>query len=137
MLISTTETPVDQPLSSGMLGFGGHIFEVQVAFVEVEPVGSLVGGEEQVDLAIVVEIAGAYAAAVVVIHVIEYVEVAGGVEGIAEIQAGPVVIQHFEGGVLSCRSRCLQAGKRARSLASERRSQGYWVTSYNAGNSSF
>ena len=48
---------------------------------------ALVGGEEQVDLAIVVEIPCAYACAVVVVHVFEYVELLGRVERISEIQA--------------------------------------------------
>ena len=52
---------------------------MQAAPVKEEPVGALVGGEEQVDFSVVVEVAGAHAAAVVVIHVIEYIECAGGV----------------------------------------------------------
>src|SRR5580692_4134373 len=84
----------------GNPGFSGNIFEMQVAFIQVEPVGPLVGCEEQVDLPVVVEVAGAYPAAVVVIHVIEYVELASWVQAIAEVKAGPGIVEHLESRVL-------------------------------------
>jgi hypothetical protein len=69
---------------------------MEVALVEIKSVLFLVGGEEQVDLSIVVQVGSAYAAAVVKIHIIKDVEGFGRVESIAEIQACAGMVQGFE-----------------------------------------
>ncbi len=84
-------------------GFSGDIFEVQAAFVQIETVRSLVGCEEQVDLAIVVEIARTHSAAVVIVHIIEDIEISGGVQRITEVEAGLLFVHHLEGRILYLR----------------------------------
>jgi len=61
---------------------------MEAASVEIKLVISLAGGEEQVDAPVIVKIAGADASAVVEIHIVEDVKAGGGVQRIAEIQAG-------------------------------------------------
>jgi hypothetical protein len=72
---------------------------VHVAGVKVQPVRALVGSEEEVDLSIAVKVTGADASTVIEVHVIEYVEVIGRMEGIAEVQSCPGLVQYSEGGM--------------------------------------
>jgi hypothetical protein len=69
---------------------------MKVAGIEIKLVITLVGGKEEIDAAISVEITGSDACSVVIIHVIEYVESGSGVKGIVKIQACSFLVQYFE-----------------------------------------
>src|SRR5438445_581998 len=84
---------------------------MEIAGVEIELVIFLARGKEQVDLAVVIKIACAYATAVIKIHVVEYVEPTGGMQGIAEVQSCPVMVQRLEQRVF-----CVGAGGMAAAL---------------------
>jgi hypothetical protein len=87
------------------LCFGGDVPEMEAAIVEVEFIIALVGCEEEVYAAIVVKVPGANAAAIVIVHVLKYVEFCGGGELIVEVQAGPGIVEHLEERLLLVRGR--------------------------------
>jgi len=66
------------------------------AHIEIESVIFLVGGKKQIDAAIVIEITGSYASAIVIIHIIEYIECIVGMQGITEIDASDGPVERFK-----------------------------------------
>jgi len=68
--------------------FGGDVFELPVAFVEIEFIGAHVGGEENIGPTIVIDITDSGAATVIKITVAEDVEVGTVPDLIAESDAG-------------------------------------------------
>src|SRR5205814_6212126 len=72
----------------GYAGLRGDVFEMVIALIQVQPVGSHIRGEVQIGKAVVVDVAHGDTTAVVVVQVAEHVE--GGVirKAIHERHAG-------------------------------------------------
>jgi len=82
----------------GYLSIAGHVPEVKVSCIEIKFVISLVGCEKEVDLTVVVKVSCSDATSIIIVHVVKDAEVSSRVEGIAEIQAGAVVVEYGEHG---------------------------------------
>src|SRR5438309_1778379 len=92
------------------------------AHIEIEPVILLVGSEEQIDAAVVVEITCSYASAVVIVHIVEYIECIVGMQGITEIDACDRLVEGFEDG----RGYVVPAGGKAQQDKTKRKKYGAW-----------
>jgi hypothetical protein len=69
---------------------------VKVSCIEIKFVITLVGCEKEVDLTVVVKVSCSDATSIIIVHVVKNAEACGRVEGIAEIQAGAVVVENGE-----------------------------------------
>src|SRR5258708_23955002 len=104
----------------------GNVFKVQVASIEIELILSLVGCEEKVDLTIAVEISGAYSAAVVKIHIVKHIKALRGMQRIAEVDAGPGLVQCFKN-----KRPVFLAGNRMAALGDEQYSRERYVKPFD------
>ena len=80
----------------------GHVLELQIAPIEVEPVGQAIGAEVDIGQAVVINVADGYAAAIVIVAVAKYIEVAVGGQLVDEVDAG---FRGGESGILTAGSR--------------------------------
>src|SRR5262249_4025833 len=72
------------------------IAKMQAARIQKDAIPLLVGSKEQVDKAVIIEVARPDPAAIVKIHVVENVEGGTGMKGIAEVKSGPVMFKRLE-----------------------------------------